>query len=47
MERLLEYKYIHGMTLEQIAVEMSYSFIHLMRLYIKALSRVEIKDEIK
>ena len=47
MERLLEYKYIHGMTLEQIAVEMCYSFSHLMRLYIKALSRVEIKDEIK
>ncbi|WP_430746578.1 sigma factor-like helix-turn-helix DNA-binding protein [Akkermansia muciniphila] len=45
MERLLEYKYIHGMTLEQIAKKMHYSFSHIKRLHWLALNCVGCKDE--
>lgn len=40
MERLLEYKYIHGMTFEQIAVEMGYSWRQTLRMHKRALEKM-------
>lgn len=45
LKMLLEYKYIHGMTLEQIAKKMHYSFSHIKRLHCLALNYVGRKDE--
>ena len=42
MERLLEYKYIHGMTLEQIAENMGISVTQTKRLRNKALEKTKV-----
>lgn len=38
--RLLRRKYINGLTLEQIAVEMHYSYVHTCRIHGYALSNI-------
>lgn len=40
LKLLLEYRYIDGMTWEQIAVLMSYSYMHVCRLHGKALNKL-------
>lgn len=46
LRTLLEYKYINGFTLEQIAVAMNYSYPQICRLHGKALMLVR-KDDIE
>ena len=42
LQLLLEYRYIDGMTWEQIAVKMEYSYMHICRLHGKALSNLNM-----
>lgn len=42
LQLLLEYRYIDGMTWEQIAVRMEYSYMHICRLHGKALSNLKM-----
>lgn len=42
LQLLLEYRYIDGMTWEQIAVKMEYSYMHICRLHGKALSNLKM-----
>lgn len=44
--RLLRMRYIKGMTLQQIAVEMNYSWRHIFRIHGKALLACKITDDV-
>lgn len=37
---LMRYRYIDGLTFEQIAVKMNYSYVHVCRLHGQALSKI-------
>lgn len=43
LQELLERRYIDGICLEEVAVIMHYSYIHVRRLHGKALSRITIR----
>lgn len=40
LQTLMMYRYISGMTFEQIAVKMNYSYVHVCRLHGQALSKI-------
>ena len=42
LQLLLEYRYVDGMTWDQIAVKMEYSYMHICRLHGKALSNLKM-----
>lgn len=47
LELLMEYRYIDGMTWEQIAVKMHYGFQWVCKLHGRALNRLRIKEAIE
>ena len=40
LQTLMLYRYIDGMTFEEIAVKMNYSYVHVCRLHGQALSKI-------
>ena len=42
LQTILKYRYINGLTWEQIAVRMDYSYMHITRLHGKALSALKL-----
>ena len=40
LQALMLYRYIDGMTFEEIAVKMNYSYVHVCRLHGQALSKI-------
>ena len=42
LRTILEYRYINGLTFEQIAVKMNYSYMQICRLHGKALNEVKM-----
>ena len=47
LQLLLQYRYIDGMTWEQIAVKMNYDYRWILRLHGRALTRLTIESHIK
>lgn len=47
LQLLLRYRYIDGMTWEQIAVKMNYDYRWILRLHGRALTRLTIESHIK
>ena len=47
LKLLMEYRYIDGMTWEQIAVKMHYGFQWVCKLHGRALNRLRIKEAIE
>ena len=47
LQLLLQYRYIDGMTWEQIAVKMNYDYRWTLRLHGRALTRLTIESHIK
>ena len=47
LQLLLRYRYIDGMTWEQIAVKMRYDYRWVLRLHGRALERLTIESHIK
>lgn len=47
LKLLMEYRYIDGMTWEQIAVKMNYGFQWVCKLHGRALNRLRIKEAIE